>query len=188
MVPPRQIAGMLICAIMDDTDGLKSRSTSSLDRSIAAWLEGIIEESGEALYTQMFLAGQRALSRLTAQALVEGDLKQYVMLNGITIAVASVKFDNPLRLKVSDKELIAATQNYQQQMGIDCSIFLKVHLTLEGKRCSVFVNGLEEEVYQSLGIAPPNANDFVVCPPEITSRKRLMGAIRAKLDSISPKH
>ena len=75
---PKNIAGMLLSAILSDTLNLKSPTTTAWDERIAAMLVQYVgvKDINE-LAARQFRAKSRALSLMTPYSLVNGDMKQF---------------------------------------------------------------------------------------------------------------
>jgi manganese-dependent inorganic pyrophosphatase len=75
---PKNIAGMLLSAILSDTLNLKSPTTTAWDERVAAMLVQYlgVDDINELAATQ-FRAKSRALSLMTPYSLVNGDMKQF---------------------------------------------------------------------------------------------------------------
>jgi len=76
--PSKQVAGMLLCAILSDTLNLQGPTTTEWDRLIVAVLAEIAEVNNIQLLSQMqFKAKSKELATLSEHALVNGDQKTF---------------------------------------------------------------------------------------------------------------
>ena len=74
--PPREIAGLMLAAILSDTVILQSPTTTPLDRELAQWLAGLAGEELAAFGAKMFAAGC-AVEGADPHKLIRQDLKVY---------------------------------------------------------------------------------------------------------------
>ena len=74
--PPREIAGLMLSAILSDTVILKSPTTTNLDREIAQWLAGLAGVELESYGAKMFAAGCAA-EGMDPHKIIQQDLKVY---------------------------------------------------------------------------------------------------------------
>lgn len=75
---PKNIAGMLLSAILSDTLNLKSPTTTAWDERIVAMLVQYLEVTDvNELAARQFRAKSQSLSLMTPYALVNGDMKQF---------------------------------------------------------------------------------------------------------------
>lgn len=76
LAPEKEIAGLLLAAILSDTVLFKSPTCTAKDREVAAYLEKICGLDAQSFGIQMFKAAS-SLSDRTALELIEEDLKEF---------------------------------------------------------------------------------------------------------------
>lgn len=79
---PKDVAGLLLCAILSDTLNLRSPTTTEWDRKVVSMLvqyTGV--EDVNLLAANQFKAKSKSLAAMTAYSLVNGDIKEFKFTN-----------------------------------------------------------------------------------------------------------
>jgi inorganic pyrophosphatase/exopolyphosphatase len=136
--PSKQIAGMLLCAILSDTLNLLGPTTTDWDRLMVAVLADISEVNDiQLLASQQFKAKSKELAGLSAVALVNGDQKGFSFVDkgfsgDIGFAVVETTDDEAILSRVEEllPELVACKKEKDLSM-----LFLAVVNIVQLKSC-----------------------------------------------------
>jgi len=143
---PRNIAGLLLCAILSDTLNLRSPTTTAWDRKIVSMLvqyAGV--EDANLLCAKQFKAKSRSLATMTAHALCAGDLKQFKLGKGekpVRVAFAVVETTDAAAMLERTHELVPEIVAVRASMeGCDLMylaivdiVELKTHVVIAGEK------------------------------------------------------
>ncbi len=143
---PENIAGILLSAIISDTDMFKSPVTTELDKKTAKKLAEIadvdIEEHAEAMFK-----AKTKIDEKTIKELIRGDFKEYSLPGDIKLAVNQIKLMGVEKfLKEKKNELIKEMKKTAEKEGYDIFINMVTDLIKEGSE--LIVVGPEKKLFE----------------------------------------
>ncbi len=100
------IAGLLLSAIITDTLGLQSPTTTDVDRNMAEYLAGLLDLEVADLANDIFAHASR-LTDLTVEKILSTDTKNYTEC-GVNFAVSQIEISTSNELRDRIPELVAA--------------------------------------------------------------------------------
>jgi len=143
---PKQIAGLLLCAILSDTLNLRSPTTTPWDRKVVSMLvqyAGV--EDVNLLCAMQFKAKSRSLAAMSAHSLCAGDLKQFKLGKGekpVRVAFSVVETTDAAAMLERATELVPEVIAVRSSME-NCDLMylaivdiveLRTHLVVAGER------------------------------------------------------
>lgn len=172
--PPRDVAGMLLCAILSDTLNLLGPTTTDWDRLMVAVLAEIAGVNDiQLLASQQFKAKSRELANLSAVGLVNGDQKSFSFKTEkfegeIGFAVVETTDDEVIRERIS--ELLPEMVACKQEKKLSC-LFLAIVNIVELKSCLLLCGPTETALAQA-AFGGPIDNGTVMDLGNRVSRKK----------------
>ena len=163
--PPREMAGLLLAAILSDTMLLRSPTTTALDKDAVRDLERLAGLDGHAFGVQMYRA-KTDISGLSAWDLVTGDLKPYTF-GGQHIAIAQVEVADREHLLSRLDEIRAALERLRDQGHYDLALLLVTDVLAEGS--TVIAVGNTRLVERAFGVVLKDHHAWL---PGVLSRKK----------------
>jgi len=100
----KEIAGIMLSAILSDTTGLKSVTTTEYDREAADDLMALAEIEDVEVYTEEMLKAGNAYDSMTIEEILYSDLK-YLEAGDITFVIACVQSADADQLKEIEEKL-----------------------------------------------------------------------------------
>ncbi len=122
ILPPREIAGLMLAAILSDTMLLRSPTTTPPDREAVTVLAGHVGVDPYAFGRDMYRA-KTDISGLSAWALITGDLKPYTFGNQ-RIAIAQVEVADVNQVLERREEIKAALERLAAEGKYDLAMLL----------------------------------------------------------------
>ncbi len=175
IVPPKQIAGLMLSAILSDTLMFRSATCTELDRKTAEELARIAEVNIEEYAEQMFRAGED-LSGRTAEEIVFSDLKEFRFGN-MTVAVGQSLFMTESVFQEAEKLLQPYLLQAYMKTGASM-IFYMLTFTPEKRTRLLFCgNGAAELVQDAFHLDPSSGR--VDLPGVVSRKKQLIPPLRA---------
>ncbi len=110
------IAGLLLSAIITDTLGLQSPTTTDVDRNTADYLAGLLNLDVTELAQDIFSHAAR-LTDLSAEKLISMDSKAYAE-NGLNFTVAQIETGTTNEIHARLPELLAALEEARQKENL----------------------------------------------------------------------
>ncbi len=137
---PKNIAYILLSAILDDSLGLKSPTTIKLDRDMVDWLNKIckIEDLWE--YSKKLFKIKDIWHRLTPRRIIEEDLR-YTEINGNWVSISQVEHVN--NEKLPEDELIEELKRINKEEKFSTRLVMLTN-PLESS-CTLLVVGKDIE-------------------------------------------
>jgi len=117
IAPTPPIAGILIAAILSDTVGLRSPTTSEKDRAIAARLQPLAGVDLEAFDRLLRQTRTAATVRQSAAALVSSDFKEF-RIGGLRLGIAQVEVMGPGVLAARKDEILGEMRTVRAAQGL----------------------------------------------------------------------
>ncbi len=130
IVPPLEIAGIMLAAILSDTLNLTSPTTTDRDKYAVSRLSLWSSEDPDLLFSKMMEA--RAEGILRDPAKLVADYKVYKM-GSITVGIAQVELPEASRyLEVLKPEIWQALENKMEEDGLGLAIMMLTDVTRRG--------------------------------------------------------
>ncbi|GAB4591422.1 DHHA2 domain-containing protein [Edwardsiella tarda] len=117
MVPDRSQSILLLGAILSDTIGLISPTTTEADRQAVAALRAACRPDYDTFLAGL-LAAKTSLAGYTAQALLEKDLKRFV-IGEYTLEIAQLEVASPQQVDAQLTPLLACMQQRCREQALD---------------------------------------------------------------------
>lgn len=173
---PFNIAGILLCAILDDTLNLESPTTVDLDMDMAYRLAHICEiEDIDALATEIF-SKKDVWNEMSAKEIIEMDMKE-VDIKGNRVSISQVETIDNKGIRLD--EIIDELKELNKKEPI--SLRLVMITDLVKKECNLIVVGSDIVLFES--VLGKKVNNYMVYLPNVVSRKRQILPIIEKMYS-----
>jgi manganese-dependent inorganic pyrophosphatase len=176
ITPTRPIAGILIAAILSDTVGFRSPTTTDKDRAVAARLQPLAEvdlESFDRLLRQMRTA---STVHQSADALIGSDFKEF-RIDGVRIGIAQVEVTGRDALTPRKGEILAEMRAVRAALGL-VQVILMV-TDIDGQASDLWVVGDRlDAVEQAFG---PLERHAVHVPGCMSRKKQVVPRLEAAL-------
>jgi manganese-dependent inorganic pyrophosphatase len=163
--PTEPTAGMLLAAVLSDTVILNSPTTTPRDHEVVRYLEDFLDVDAQEFGMRMFEASSD-VSDLSAEEIVERDLKEYRTNTGESMSVSQVETVGPALLDRKE-ELLEALELIRQRNGYLFAALMVTDIVEGGTDllCSGECN-LVERAFGS------EVKDSVIDLPGVMSRKK----------------
>lgn len=165
VLPPREMAGLMVAAILSDTMLLKSPTTTPEDVAAVRQLGHILGIDplvfGREMYNAKFDIG-----RLSPADIATNDLKLFE-LGDQTIAIAQVEVGERAPLLERRDDLLAAMEKFREQRGYDTHLLMVTDIVGEGTE--LLGVGKLRPVERAFGVT---LTDGSVWLPGVLSRKK----------------
>jgi manganese-dependent inorganic pyrophosphatase len=168
IVPPREVAGLLLAGLLNDTLILHSPTCTQRDKQVAGELAGLAGEDLEPFGRAIFAAAAAELSERPAEALLTADCKEFAVQSSL-FAIGTVETTSPAALEPRIPELYSAMQRLAHERGYSVLLFMIVDI-LE-LRSHVLIWGGERAVAEALGVSL-EADGHSVLVEGLVSRKK----------------
>ena len=168
IVPPREVAGLLLAGLLNDTLILHSPTCTPRDERVAEELAALAGEDLEPFGREIFAAAASELGERPAEALLTADCKEFAV-QGSLFAIGTVETASPAALEPRIPELYSAMQRLAHERGYSVLLFMIVDI-LE-LRSRVLIWGGERAVAEVLGVSL-EADGHSVLVEGLVSRKK----------------
>ena len=122
---PQDIAGILWCAIISDTDKFTSVTTTPEDRKIANELAKIAQINEPEVLANKLLAQRDAnLETLTADELIKLDFKILETTSGKPYSISQIKTYQSEKYLRKKEDIETALNNLDKENGTECSVLM----------------------------------------------------------------
>jgi manganese-dependent inorganic pyrophosphatase len=115
--PTQPIAGILIAAILSDTVGFRSPTTSEKDHVVAARLQPLAKLDIQAFDRRLRQIRTAATLQQGAAAIVRGDFKEF-RIGGLRLGIAQVEVAGPEALATRKEEILSEMQAVRKAQGL----------------------------------------------------------------------
>jgi manganese-dependent inorganic pyrophosphatase len=165
MAPTEPTAGMLLAAVLSDTVILNSPTTTPRDHEVVRYLEDLLDVDAQEFGMRMFEASSD-VSDLSAEEIVERDLKEYRTSSGESMSVSQVETVGAALLDRKE-ELLEALEHVRERNGYLFAALMVTDIVEGGTDllCSGECN-LVERAFDS------EVKDNVIDLPGVMSRKK----------------
>ena len=176
---PKEIASLLLCAILSDTLVLQSATTTSIDCETAEYLSNItgldIQELGADIAVAASKLGQR-----TATEIIHQDMKNYNERD-YSFTVSQIEVDNMEEILKRKEDFIAELEIERRSQKLLFSAMMITDIT---KLTSVLIVAAEKEFLAHISF--PIAEESVYYAKDIVSRKKqLIPLLSEQLEQFS---
>ena len=165
---PVSIAGGMLTAILSDTLGFRSPTTTDSDRLAAKSLASIAGIGDIDQYSRkMFLAGEVDLKTASIESLLERDFKNYQM-NGNLVGIAQITAFNFDLIKDRKSEFYAVMQKMVKVQGYQALVLMLTDVQAKGSEI-VIAGAHQEKIAKGLNLISENQSGWA---PNVMSRKK----------------
>ncbi|MFV0379392.1 MAG: putative manganese-dependent inorganic diphosphatase [Anaerorhabdus sp.] len=130
LVPDKNVAGIMLSAIISDTLCFKSATTTPLDQEVATWL-GEVAQINLMEYAVEMLSASVALKESTPSQILNRDLKRYE-IGKYKIAIGQTNYQNIEDIQKILPQFRKNLQLEQEEGKFDLLIMMFTHVTAEG--------------------------------------------------------
>lgn len=162
---PRNIAGVMVSAILSDTMLLKSPTTTPEDIAAIQYLGEIIGEDPLAYGGRMYNA-KFDIANLSPAAIATSDLKTFVF-GANDVGIAQVEVGDKDAVLTKKEELLTAMKQVCEKEGFDLMLLMVTDLFREGTE--LLVQGNSRAVERAFNAAPTDGSLWL---PGVLSRKK----------------
>ncbi len=175
---PKDMAGLLLSAILSDTLIFHSPTCTSVDRNAAEALAKIAEVDIETYGRQMFEAGED-LSGKTADDILNTDFKEFA-LGEYKVSVGQGFYMSRKAFDEASAMVSGILPEVPARAGIDMVFYMATSIPAQGTRLQFAGTNAAEIVEQAFGVKP-EADGSVWLENIVSRKKQLVPAIREKL-------
>ena len=162
---PREMAGLMVGAILSDTMLLKSPTTTAEDVAAVGYLGEVLGEDPLAFGRRMYHA-KFDIAALSPEAIATNDLKTFVF-GSLTVGIGQVEVADKALLLERKAEILAAMNHFQVQHGFDLLLLMVSDILLEGTE--LLAVGHTRLVEKAFGVSLKEQTIYL---PGVLSRKK----------------
>lgn len=163
---PKDVAGLLLSAVISDTVLFRSPTCTSEDKEMAQKLGVIAGVDVEAYGIEMLKAGAN-VSDLTPEQIAQNDMKEFTG-GGKTFTISQVQVMDTADLLSQKTVLVSALDKMRESHSYDAS-FLMITSIIDESTNLIFVGNMEDTVSAAFG---KDILDKEVYLPNVMSRKK----------------
>jgi len=167
LVPPREIAGLMVAAILSDTMLLKSPTTTPEDVAAVEHLGKVLGEDPLAFGVRMYDA-KFDIAALSPEEIAANDLKTSV-LGSTKVGISQVEVGDATRVLGRKGEILAAMAELQTRQGFDLLMLMITDILREGTE--LLALGDTRMVEKAFGVSLRDHGTYL---PGVLSRKKQM--------------
>lgn len=164
---PKQIAGLLMSAIISDTLMFRSPTCTKYDQEAVSALSKIAGVDIETHATEMFTAGSN-LSDKTAEEIFYQDFKKFIA-GEVTFGVGQINSMDPSSLQMAEEKIRGIIQSEAAKNGMSMVFIMLTNIMEEGTRLLCFGEGSTALIEKAFGA---KAFEDVVSLKGVVSRKK----------------
>jgi manganese-dependent inorganic pyrophosphatase len=165
VLPPREMAGLLVAAILSDTMLLKSPTTTPEDVATVKQLGHILGRDPLAFGREMYNA-KFDVARLSSEDIARNDLKTFIF-GAAKVAVGQVEVGDRSVLLQRKGDILEAMRQNQEEHGFDLQLLMVTDIGSEGTE--LLVVGKSRPVERAFNVT---LDDHAVYLPGVLSRKQ----------------
>lgn len=169
LVPERELAGLMLAAILSDTVLFKSPTCTAKDREMAAYLAGLAEVEVQKFGVEMFKAAS-SLSERTPLELIEEDLKEF-SAGDQRVGVGQVSVMGLEGLAAIRADLSATMEHLVRERGMRYLLLMVTDLLSESTE--LFIAG-DDPAEVAKAFQRPLANGSVFLPGVLSRKKQIV--------------
>ena len=163
---PKEIAGLLLSAVISDTVLFRSPTCTQQDKDAAAELAAIAGVDVETYGMDMLKAGAN-VSDLTPEQIASSDMKEFSD-SGKTFTISQVQVMDTADLLAQKTVLLGALEKMRAAKQYD-ACFLMITSIIDGSTNFIFAGNMDETVSKAFG---KDVLDKEVYLPKVMSRKK----------------
>ena len=167
LVPPREIAGLMVAAILSDTMLLRSPTTTPEDVAAVEHLGKVLRDDPLAFGVRMYDA-KFDIAALSPEEIAANDLKTSV-LGSTKIGISQVEVGDATRVLGRKSEILTAMAELQTRQGFDLLMLMVTDIMHEGTE--LLALGDTRMVEKAFGVSLRDHSTYL---PGVLSRKKQM--------------
>ena len=167
IIPTKEIAGLMMSAILSDTLNFKSATTTEEDKEAVKYLAEIVGIDDIDAYAREMLSASVSLSDADPKEILKRDLKNYEV-EKYKFAIGQTNYSRVDEVQKLLPEFRKVMEAYQEEKKLDLLVMLFTEVTGEGSYF-VYYGPLSSAVE---GIIETKLDDHLGFDPEIISRKQ----------------
>ena len=175
---PREVAGLMLAAIISDTLKFTSPTTTPLDREAAEALTTLSESNIDSLAEAMF-AAKSDLSGLSARNLVTGDSKIYPVA-GKRIRISVLETTKPENALTMAGDLQEAMRTVHQEEALDGFFFFIIDILQSN--AELLVATPNDQAIAEKAFGKPFTDNTVHLPGVVSRKKQILPPLEAALN------
>ena len=176
---PKQIAGLLVSAIISDTLLFRSPTCTAADREAADELAGIAEIDCQEYAKEMFAAGSN-LRDSSPEEIFYQDFKRFEV-NGLSLGIGQINSMSQKELDELRERMVPFLESTYENRGLDMIVFMLTNIVEEstvmlcyGERTSEIV----EEAFPGVKVE----NNVAVAPSVVSRKKQVVPALMSAIN------
>ena len=174
IMPPREIAGLMLSAILSDTLIFKSPTCTETDIRMAKRLAKIAEVNLEEYGMDLIAAGT-SLEGMTPRELLDMDRKPFVM-GQFSTAVAQINTGDFKSIYKMRDEILAEMENLREQEGLGLVVLMVTDVVVGGTE--LFAVGPEKLIVES-AFELPKEDDSIFLKDVFSRKKQIIPQLTA---------
>ena len=175
--PSKEIASLILAAILSDTQGLKSSTTTGIDSTIAHALSHELGLDLDKLTFEIFKAKSN-ITGLTAREIVKRDYKVF-NFGGTKVLIGQVETVEPGEVLKQKEGLVKALEKIKVSEGVQ-QAYLVLTDILNINSQIVYATDAEREVIEK-AFTTKGTNNIADCGPVMSRKKDIAPAIEKTL-------
>lgn len=169
---PKEIAGLMVSAIISDTLFLKSPTTTKLDREAIRILSEIAQISNVEEYANRLFDAKSDVSDVTDKYLINSDAKRFVLGNK-KVLVSVVETTRPKNVLERVNNIKKEMLNIDQKSGYDFIAFFVIDIINQNAYYIVQGNVIDKWIASGYEV-DMNGKDYVLLPGIISRKKQII--------------
>lgn len=166
---PKNIAGLMLSAILSDTLMFRSPTCTAIDKMIAEKLASIAEVEIESYAKKMFDAGSN-LRNKSAKEIFYQDFKKF-NVGKVNFGVGQISSMNPDELESCKQKLLPYMEEVKESFGLDMVYFMMTNILEESSEVLICGSLGEEVIQEAFGV---EVKDRSTVLKGVVSRKKQM--------------
>ncbi|MBL6988866.1 MAG: DHH family phosphoesterase [Bacteriovoracaceae bacterium] len=176
----KQMAGIMLGAILSDTSGLDEVKATEHDEVMANKLRKIIgmdREASDKLFQEMVKA-KSDLSALSSEGVVLSDYKNFI-LNGYKVGFGVAETISPQILLDRKQSLLEAMATIKARQNLDFIFFSITDVSPQSKGAHLMVLSAQEEDLAAVAFEKSSIKNIIHLPGFTSRKRQLLPPIRA---------
>ena len=179
---PRQVAGLLVSAILSDTLLFRSPTCTFLDKAAAEELAKIAGIECESYAKEMFTAGSN-LGNKTPEEIFYQDFKQFE-IGEKTLGIAQITSMNAAELASLKERMIPFLEKICKLRNPDMIVFMLTNIIDESTEMLFYGDNTDELIKEAFPKEPAE-NHAVVVPTVVSRKKQVVPALMAAISRLN---
>lgn len=161
-------AGILLSAILDDTVGLESPTTTNLDTETVYTLANICNIQDIEEFSKQLISKKDIWNELTSREIIEMDMKED-NINGNTLSISQVETMNNAQLHSDD--ILTELKKLDKENPLNLRIVMLTDLS--NRKCILLVVGKDIDIFEKV-LNKQIINNTVVLSNVISRKKQIL--------------